>query len=149
VDLILLEATVAESAVFLKGLTPESRSALGGSVLKIERFPFRVGRESRNMLPAGPRNESRRGTNSIPNNDLYLHEMGPLLCVSREHFLIDRQADSYIIVDRGSYCGTFVDGELVGEKKLGGWKPLQNHDVIIVGPSESRYIFKFQIVESS
>ncbi len=135
-------------SVFLKALTPESRSSLGGNILKINRFPFRVGRESRTIPGARPSNDPRRQADSVPNNDLYLHESGPVLCVSREHFLIDRQGGTFIIVDRGSHCGTLLEGELVGEKKVGGWKPLQNNDVIIVGPSESRYIFKFQIVES-
>jgi pSer/pThr/pTyr-binding forkhead associated (FHA) protein len=139
---------LAEITVFLKALTPEARSSLGGPILKINRFPFRVGRESRVVPGARTHSETRRQGDSTPNNDLYLHESGPLLCVSREHCLIDRQGGTFIIVDRGSHCGTLVEGELVGEKKVGGWKPLQDNDVIIVGPSESRYIYKFQIVES-
>ncbi len=90
--------------------------------------------------------ESRRRPDSVPNNDLYLMELGNVLNVSREHFLIDRQGDTHIIVDLGSNCGTLVEGEPVGEKRRGGWKPLHNNDVIIVGGSESRFIFKFILV---
>jgi predicted component of type VI protein secretion system len=85
----------------------------------------------------------------VPNNDLYLLELGNILNVSREHFHIDRQGDTYIIVDRGSNCGTLLEGELVGEKRKGGWKPLRNNDVIIVGGSESRFIFKFMLISES
>jgi hypothetical protein len=85
----------------------------------------------------------------VPNNDLYLLELGNILNVSREHFLIDRQGDTFIIVDRGSICGTLLEGEQVGEKRKGGWKPLHNNDVIIVGGSESRFIFKFVLLDES
>jgi hypothetical protein len=52
-------------------------------------------------------------------------------------------------VDRASFCGTLVEGELVGGKRRGGWRELANNDVIIVGTSESTFIFKFLITEDS
>jgi hypothetical protein len=134
---------VAENSCVLKALTSEAKQALGGNVLEIRRFPFRVGRESRlqDMMSGGP--ESRRQPGSTPNNDLYLTETSHLLNVSREHFLIDERDGLFLLVDRGSSCGTLVDGELVGGQRKGGWMKLQNQDVIIVGTSESRFIFKF------
>jgi hypothetical protein len=142
------EAPVSEPSVFLKALTPEAKASLGGTFYKITHFPFRVGRESRAFRGGNPP-ESRRHPETVPNNDLYLVELGSVLTVSREHFLIDRQGSTFIIVDRGSTCGTLLEGDFIGEKKQGGWKPLQNHDVIIVGPSESRFVFKFVLVESA
>jgi len=136
-----------DSSVFLKGLTPEAKSALGGDMVEIKRFPFRVGRESRMFAPPSPVPDSRRRSDSTPNNDLYLIELGPLLNVSRVHFLIDRQVSGYLLVDRGSACGTLVEGEHVGERKKGGSRPLHHSDVIIVGTSESRYVFKFLILD--
>lgn len=134
---------MADSSVYLKALTPEARNALGGERLQIAAFPFRVGRESRltnkPMVPA----DARRGTDSPPNNDLYLHEPGTVFNVSREHFLIDYRDRLYVLIDRGSACGTLVEGELVGEKRAGGWRRLDDNDVIIVGTSESRFVFKF------
>jgi pSer/pThr/pTyr-binding forkhead associated (FHA) protein len=109
------------------------------------RFPFRVGRESRAFAPQAGYPNSRRSEESIPNNDLYLVDPGTILNVSREHFLIDRQGDEYSLVDRGSSCGTLVEGQKVGEHKKGGSMRLANNDVIVVGTSESRYIFKFII----
>jgi hypothetical protein len=135
-----------EFVVFLKAITPESKASLGGSLYRIPHFPFKVGRECRVAVRPLPFPNSRRRPDSIPNNDLYLLELGNVLNVSREHFLIDRQGDTYIIVDRGSICGTLLEGELVGEKRKGGWKPLHNNDVIIVGGSESRFVFKFVLM---
>jgi hypothetical protein len=135
-----------EFVAFLKALTHESKASLGGSLYRIPHFPFKVGRECRVAVRPLPFPDSRRRPDSIPNNDLYLLELGNVLNVSREHFLIDRQGDTFIIVDRGSICGTLLEGELVSEKRKGGWKPLHNNDVIIVGGSESRFIFKFVLM---
>jgi len=140
---------VSAYVAYLKALTPESKASLGGSLFRIPHFPFKVGRECRVSVRPLPFPSSRRRPDSVPNNDLYLLELGNILNVSREHFLIDRQGDTFIIVDRGSICGTLLEGELVGEKRKGGWKPLHNSDVIIVGGSESRFVFKFVVVAES
>jgi pSer/pThr/pTyr-binding forkhead associated (FHA) protein len=132
-----------ESYVYLKALSPESRNALGGQFYRITRFPFKVGRESRSFALHVEYPNSRRKEEPTPNNDLYLVDPGTILNVSREHFLIDRLDDGYSLVDRGSSCGTLVEGERIGERKKGGSTRLANNDVIIVGTSESRYIFKF------
>jgi len=139
---------MAEKTVLLKALTPEAKAALGDNYYRIAKFPFRVGRESRTTVINGFI-KSRRQANSVPNNDLYLAETGALLNVSREHFLIDSQGGNYVLVDRGSVCGTIVEGELVGEKRKGGSRQLSSHDVIVVGTSESKYIFKFLVTENS
>jgi len=130
-----------EVAVFLKALTPESEENLGMKLKKIS-LPFLVGRESRinepNCFPG------RRQTDSRPNNDLYLAEAG--LCnVSREHFLIERRNGGFYLVDRQSMCGTIVEGVTVGGVRIGGEKRIQNGDVIIVGTSASKHIFKFLV----
>jgi len=131
---------------YLKALTPESKASLGGWLYRIPHLPFRVGRECRVSVRPLPFPESHRRPDSAPNNDLYLLELGNVLNVSRDHFHIDRQGDTFVIIDRGSICGTLVEGEPVGEKRIGGWKPLHNNDVIIVGGSESRFLFKFVLV---
>lgn len=138
---------MGDSSVYLKALTPEAKSALGGEYLQITTFPFRVGRESRlasrTLAPPDP----RRRPDSSPNNNIYLSESGAVYNVSREHFQIDHRDDAYVLVDRGSACGTLVEGELVGEKRAGGSRRLDNHDVIIVGTSESKFVFKFVMRE--
>jgi len=46
-NLLFVEKPMSEPVAYLKALTPEGKAALGGSLLEIPRFPFRVGRESR------------------------------------------------------------------------------------------------------
>lgn len=138
---------MAELLPRLVPLTGAATQALAGARwLALERLPFRVGRESR--APAGDRravpDERRRGI-AEPNNDLYIWDPGPLLNVSREHFQIERAADGgFLVRDRGSTCGTLVDGVKIG---AGGAKSRRlNHDsVITVGTFESPFQFRFEL----
>jgi pSer/pThr/pTyr-binding forkhead associated (FHA) protein len=127
-------------------LTPESRAALGAPQVEIERFPYRVGRESRGtQRTADGFVSERRNPGSRPSNDLYLVERDEPMNVSRAHFLIERDGAGYVLVDRESTCGTIVEGELVGGDTRGGTVALHDGDVIIVGTSNSPYAFKFRI----
>ena len=132
--------------VQLVALTPESRAALGAPQVGIERFPYRVGRESRGIqrTPGGFVSE-RRSPGSRPTNDLYLLEHDEPMNVSRAHFEIDRAAAGYVLVDRASTCGTIVEGQIVGGNTRGGTVSLHDGDVIIVGTSLSPYVFKFRV----
>ncbi len=132
--------------VMLVALTPDAREALAGAEIEITSLPFRVGRESRSMTRL--RQEislERRTSDDKPNNDLYLVEQAEFLNVSRAHFLIDRRAAGYVLVDRESTCGTIVEGETVGGEHKGGTVALHDGDVIIVGTSLSPYVFKFRV----
>lgn len=131
-------------AAWLVALTEEARIALRGDQHVIERFPFKVGRESR--LAGGKAwqvTEQRAGT-APQLNDLYLVEPGEVLNVSREHFAIEHDVERYVLVDRGSACGTLVEGRQVGGDRSGGRTDLHDHDVIIVGTSASPFVFKFR-----
>jgi len=132
---------MTETAAFLKAMTPEAKACLGTSLFKIPRFPFRVGRESRESNSIFP--NSRRRSDSSSNNDLYLTDPGQLLNISREHFQIEQRNGAFFLVDRNSMCGTLVEGETIGKGRNGGEKQLENGDVIIVGTSESKQAFKF------
>ena len=129
----------------LSALTPEAKDALGGAELSVTQFPFRVGLDSRGATRAVARIVmDRRRAGSRPNNDLYLAEQEPATNVSREHFQIEHNGAQYVLVDRQSACGTLVEGRLVGSKQAGGAVPLRDGDVIIVGTSASRFVFKFR-----
>jgi hypothetical protein len=131
-------------AAWLLALTDDARAALGGDQRVLERLPFKVGRESR-LAPARPRQEAdRRSTTQPPLNDVYLLERGELFNVSREHFLIEQEAGRYFLVDRGSACGTIVEGRTIGGDRKGGRVELHDHDVIIVGTPASPFVFKFR-----
>ncbi len=132
--------------VLLVALTPETRTALGGSLTEIERFPYRVGRESRaTQRTAGGFVRERRSRGSRPTSDLYLVEHDEPMNVSRSHFQIDWADASHVLVDLESTCGTIVEGTLVGGDIRGGTITLHDADVIIVGTSNSPYVFKFRV----
>jgi hypothetical protein len=131
-------------SAWLLALTKDSRAALHGEQKVIERFPFKVGRESRLGRPAPAPGTERRSRSMPQLNDLYLVEHGEVLNVSREHFLIERDGSGFVLVDRGSACGTIVEGRTIGGDRAGGRVALQDHDVIIVGTPGSSFVFKFR-----
>jgi pSer/pThr/pTyr-binding forkhead associated (FHA) protein len=132
---------------WLSALTPSARLALLGQQHVIERFPFRVGLESR--LGGTVRTnatERRGGTGAQQVNDLYVFDSGgEVVQVSREHFQIEQQGSEYVLVDRASACGTIVEGQRVGGDRAGGSVVLHDHDVIIVGDEDSPFVFKFRV----
>jgi pSer/pThr/pTyr-binding forkhead associated (FHA) protein len=130
----------------LVALTPEAYAALGAREREITRFPYRVGRESREAqrTPHGFATE-RRDPGSRPTNDLFLRDRREPLNVSREHFAIDRGDTGCILVDQASTCGTIVEGETVGGEHKGGTVALRDGDVIIAGTSLSPFVFKFRV----
>lgn len=130
----------------LIALTLESRAALGAMELAIAPVPFHVGRESRRIqwTKEGIISE-RRDTATPPSNHLYLTEKGDPMNVSREHLQIDRDGDQWLLLDKGSTCGTLVEGNLIGGEHRGGQVVLQDGDVIIVGSGHSPFVFKFRL----
>ena len=128
----------------LAALTPEAKTALGGAAVEIDVFPFRVGRDRRSPPRATPPPVGeRRKPGTQPTNELYLTESGERVHVSREHFQIQHNGMGYVLVDRRSTCGTIVEGAVIGRAKAGGEVHLSDGDVIIVGTSQSPYVFKF------
>ena len=98
----------------LRALTDEARSPLHGDALAIDRFPFRVERETRDPGVVG---------------------------------LVDRRdwdGGEYFLTDRGSVCGTLVEGRRFGGQRQRQRVKLSDHDVIIVDTSMSQLIFKFR-----
>jgi pSer/pThr/pTyr-binding forkhead associated (FHA) protein len=131
-------------AAWLVGLTAEAREALHGEQRVIERFPFKLGRESRSSVAKPWRAAEQRRETSAQLNDLYLVDPGEILNVSREHFLVEQAGNRHFLVDRGSVCGTIVEGQTIGGDRQGGRVELHDHDIIIVGASSSPFVFKFR-----
>jgi hypothetical protein len=129
---------------WLVALTDDARRALHGDQRVLERFPFKVGRESRVGAAGGRPADDRRTGQAPPLNDLYLVEHADMLNVSREHFLIEAVDGRYYLADRASACGTIVEGRPVGGGRTGGRVELHDHDVIIVGTAASPFVFKFR-----
>ena len=114
----MLSSKPVERTAILVAASDEARAALGGKKeVRIKQFPFKVGRESRSNPLARIKTEVERRLGGAPQlNDLYLIEPAStrLLHISREHFLIDRIGDRFVLVDRESACGTIVAGFVVG-----------------------------------
>lgn len=135
----------SRTGCYLAALTPESTESIQAKEINIPHLPFRVGRESRKLRFTEQGLVGERRKAATPNNDLYLEEKDEPMNVSREHFLIDRDAEGFFLRDRGSRCGTLVEGEMAGGGDRPGRAALKDHDVIIVGTSSSRFIFKFRL----
>jgi hypothetical protein len=134
----------------LQPLTPEAVAAvpghcLRGNVIAIYAFPFRIGRESRVISIDGrlERMERPKKDDNNPSNDLYLVDRGHRLNISREHFEIVKKEGGYMLVDRGSACGTKIDGRNIGGDDAGGAATLNDGDEIAVGATGTPYTFRF------
>ena len=133
------------TGAYLVALTPESAEAIQAREINIPHLPFRIGRESRTVAWTSAGLVGERRTAVPPNNDLYLIEKSEPLNVSREHLLIGSEGGVFYVLDRESTCGTIVEGEILGNGGSRQQAVLNDHDVIIVGTSISRYIFKFRL----
>ncbi|NND69746.1 MAG: FHA domain-containing protein [Halioglobus sp.] len=136
-----------ETAPVLRPVTAESWEAIRCEELQMHQFPYRFGREGRigYMKPAPDRGE-RRATCAKPNNDHYLQDRGTPLNISREHFQIEFASNgTFELVDRGSACGTIVNGNTIGGEYTNGRIPLVDGDTIVVGTPHSPYIFTFHL----
>ncbi len=96
------------------------------------RWPFRVGRQAEGKAS---------------DNDLHLLEVsgGRALHISSAHFEIGWADGRFVLVDRGSACGTIVSGCRIGGSRRGGAVPLSDGDEVVVGTSRSRYVFRFAV----
>lgn len=143
----LVQATAASSVAALVALTPAARGALGARhEIRITKFPFKAGRESRLSDPTTPALVELRLGVAPQLDDVYLLEPSTdLLQISREHFAIQHEGDQFFVVDRGSVCGTIVAGTRIGGNRVEGRTELRSGDVIIVGTSTSEYVFRFEL----
>ncbi|MFK7976159.1 MAG: FHA domain-containing protein [Halioglobus sp.] len=134
-----------ETKPLLRPATATTRLSIDVDDVQMKTFPYRVGREARTHLMAKlPIFGERRHTRADPNNELYVRDMGRPLNVSREHFSIERHEDgSYELIDRGSACGTIVNGNVIGGEYTGGRCPLFDGDTIVVGTHDSGIAFEF------
>ena len=137
----------ATTVIRLIALTQHARDGLGMAEITIDRFPFRVGRECRTAVSKVVMAVERRLGMAPPRNDLYLVEPVPQLdhAVSREHFLIDFTEGKFVLTDRGSTCGTTVNGKTIGGDRRGGHTELHDQDEIALEAEGSPFVFKFRV----
>ena len=124
--------------------TENARQALGMvAEFVIERFPCNVGRESR--TEAAVISVDRRHGSQTPLNYLFLIESTEDYYVSREHFRIDLVEGTFSLTDRGSMCGTTVNGTTIGGQRRGGHTALHDRDKIVVGDAASPFTSEFRV----
>ena len=114
--------------VLIEGLTPDAEQVLPESPLRIDRFPFRIGRHSHNPLV---------------HNDLEIEDKMPWQ-ISRHHLAFVLDQGRVAVVDRGSTLGSSVDGTRLGGRK-GEPGPifLEGESQITLGKDKSP--FRFQV----
>ncbi len=134
----------------LQALTPEAIDAVPVNILKsdmiaIYAFPYRIGRESRVARINGRLEtiERPKKDGGVPTNDLYLVDHGERLNISREHCEIVKSDEGYLLVDRGSACGTKIEGQNIGGDDAGGSAALRDGNMIAVGSTGTPYSFRF------
>jgi len=121
--------------VILEGQTVEAQRALGNCKRTISKFPFLVGRDSKNT-----------DTDVFYNNDLFLQEKEPY-GVSRNHLAIHNKRGGVWVIDRGSAYGTIVNGKEIGHRSgvIRARLDKQENQVII-GPATSKFIFLLKVI---
>jgi len=144
------------SMAAMKAITPEAidsippDSLVEQDMVTICQLPFRVGRESRVRTIEGKEVKTERskldGRDS--NNNLYLIDICRPRHISREHFQIEVDSSGYILIDRGSACGTAVGRTKIGGHDNGGGARLNDGDIIAVGAKGTPYLFKFIVLEN-
>jgi len=121
--------------VILEGRTSEAAEALSHCKRRITKFPFLIGRESKNP-----------DTDVFYSNDLFIREEKPYV-VSRNHLAIHNDGGSVWVVDRGSSFGTIVNGKEIGRHNGVSRARLdQDENQIILGPATSKFIFLLKVI---
>ncbi len=146
-DVIMVRAVLkAMSAEAVEAIPQNQRI---DDMVVIRKFPFRIGRESRVRTVNGrlERTERPKMSDREPNNDLYLIDSGKLLNISREHLQIEKQGESYILLDRGSACGTKIEGVAVGGEDNGGQAVLKDGDVFAIGTAATPFLYRFIVLD--
>ncbi len=117
----------------LSGLNETGVKALGSNAIKIETFPYKIGRKS------------TLGEDDVfTDNDLCLEDITdtPPFNISSNHFLIDMVNDKYVVVDRGSSLGTIVNGKKIEEPCILDKK----ENGLAIGSQDSPFVFKLEIM---
>ena len=134
----------------LRALTPEAEESLGGArEVPITTYPFRIGRESPDTTGVfGFGSPERTVVLQSVENHLLLHDDGMPKLISRGHLQIEEGPHGdFLVKDRGSVCGTVVGNNQIGGGRKGGSCPLHDGNVIMVGGTDSPYVFQFVVTE--
>jgi hypothetical protein len=135
------------SAVLIP-LTDQARATLGNRPnVRVSELPFNVGRESRiGRFEKWKQEVERRLGGFAPLNHLYLIEPSAHpFHISREHFAIEQVDGQFVLIDRGSACGTGVGVVRIGSDRRERRSNLRDGDLIVIGADNSPFVFRFQV----
>jgi CRP-like cAMP-binding protein len=124
------EAANAERMILIEGASTPATKALEGQRLRIDHFPFRVGRR----MAADQTVVTQQSLSlAIPN----------LAGLASQHFELVRRDGVYMIVDSGAPAGTIVNGEKISRYSERATAPLLAGDnLVIAGGHESAMRFR-------
>lgn len=135
----------------LKAVTEESKHSIikrvfGKDIIPIYNFPFRIGREARVEYVDGEiiLQERHKLGGHEPNNDIYLFDNAEYLQISREHCSIVNDNGFYKLQDRASACGSMANELEINNSSC----DLKDGDIITLGSKESKYKFKFILLDA-
>lgn len=121
--------------VIMEGQTSEAAGALSHCKRRITKFPFLIGRESKNP-----------DTDVFYSNDLFIREDKPYV-VSRNHLAIKNEDGSVWVADRGSSFGTIVNGKEIGRQRgVSRVRLDRDENQLILGPATSKFIFLLRVI---
>jgi cellulose biosynthesis protein BcsQ len=115
--------------VLLEGLTPQAADALPCAPLRVEKFPFRIGR-----------------ADAAVTNDLSIIDQVPWQ-VSRSHLALVESGGRVGVVDTGSRLGGYIDGKHFGGAS-GSAGPFffQGHESrLVIGSRSSPFRFRVEV----
>lgn len=119
--------------VLLSAETEHARGRSSAQELRVDKFPFRVGRMSSG------------GADVLVQNDFFVRDEEPYR-VSRNHCAIDREGDRFYVRDRGSTLGTLVNGRAIGLRCDSISAPLAAGDnSVVLGGDDSPFVFRVRI----
>ncbi len=120
--------------VTIHPLTRRAAATLPRDGLAVTKYPFRIGRAA-------------AADEAIPLdlNDLWLSDQKPFN-VSRNHALLQREADAVIVKDRGSSLGMYVNDIHIGGRAADHQMTLEDGDnILVLGGRMSPYQFRVHI----
>ena len=126
--------TPSDLTVTIHPLTRRAAATLPREGLLVTKYPFRIGR-------AAAEDEAI----PLDVNDLWLIDQKPFN-ISRNHALLQREADTVIVKDRGSWLGTYVNDMQIGGNVPQRQMSLEDGDnILVLGSRMSPYQFRVHI----
>lgn len=125
-----LKKTGDVNILIISGLNAVSTDALGGGIIKIDKFPYKIGRKQ----------DSGEINDSSNNLDIEDSQKEAPFNIATEHVTIDKEGDKFSITDMGSEQGTIVNG-----KKIEGKFLLENkNNSMVIGTEHSPFVFTLE-----